>query len=78
MLGCEMCSQVIFARSPLKLLNLLGVASLLDDKAVVQYVRETAVMAASRPTALTDLLREPITDDHTLTSESSPRKAANE
>ncbi len=58
MLSCEMCSQIVFARSPLKLFNMLSVSKLLDDREMLKFVRETAVQQAARPTALADVLRE--------------------
>lgn len=78
MLGCEMCSQVIFARSALKLFNMLAVSKLLDDREMLRFVRESAVQQAARPTALADLLRE--TEDGSLAepSQQSQKVAANE
>ncbi len=58
MLSCEMCSQIIFARSALKLFNMLAVSRLLDDREMLRFTRETAVQQAARPTALVDVLRE--------------------
>lgn len=76
MLSCEMCSQVIFARSPLKLFNFLGVSNLLEDKEMLRFVRETAVKQAAKSTALGDVLRQ--TEDTGPSTPSARGAAVNE
>ncbi len=78
MLGCEMCSQIIFARSALKLFNMLAVSKLLEDRDMLKFVRESAVQQAATPTALVDALRE--TEDGSLAELASDARkvAANE